>query len=68
MSLPNGEQSVLVLEGGTLAGSTLRLSRQTMQNASRRISDIYESVLPVRQRGLAGSHIGTVVMEMEYMI
>ena len=68
MSLLNDEQSVLVLEGGTLMGPILRLSRRTIENASRCISDVDEAVLPVRQRGFAGSHIGTVVVEMEDMI
>ena len=67
MRLLNDEQSVSVLEGGALAWSTFRLSRRTMQNASRRISDVDEAVLPVRQQGLAGSHTGTVVVETEDM-
>ena len=34
MSLLNDEQSVLVLEGGTLMGQILRLLRQITENAS----------------------------------
>ena len=69
MSLLNDELNVSVLEGRTLMGLVLRLvMRGITENASRCISDVDEMVLPVRQRGLAGSHFGTVVMEMEYMI
>ena len=48
MRLLNDEQSVLVLEGGTLMGPILRLSRRAIENASRCISDVDEAVLPVR--------------------
>ena len=69
MSLLNDELNVSVLEGGTLMGPVLRLvTRRATWDASCCIPDVDETVLPVRQRGLAGSHIGTVVMEMEYMI
>ena len=69
MSLLNDELNVSVLEGGTLMGLVLRLvMRRTTENASRCISDVDEMVLPVRQRGPAGSHIGTVAVEMEYII
>ena len=69
MSLLNDELNVSVLEGRTLMGPVLRLvTRRTTENASRCISDVDEAVLPVRQRGLVGSHIGTVVVEMEDII
>ena len=69
MSLLNDELNVSVLEGRTLMGLVLKLvMRRTTENASRCTSDIDEAVLPVRQRGFAGSHIGTVVVEMEGMI
>ena len=69
MSLLNDELNVSVLEGGTLMGLVLRLvMRRTTENASRCISDVDETMLPVRQQGLAGSHIGTVVVETEDMI
>ena len=69
MSLLNDELNALVQVGGTLMGPVLRLvTRRTTENASRCISDVDETVLPVRLQGLAGSHIGTVVVEMEYMI
>ena len=68
MSLLNDELNVPALEGGTLMGPVLRLvTRRTTENASRCISDV-EAVLPVRQKGLAGSHIGTVVVETKDMI
>ena len=68
MGLLNYELNVSVQEGGTLMGPVLRLvTRRTTENASRCISDV-EAVLPVRQQGLAGSHIDVVVVEMEYMI
>ena len=69
MSLLNDELNVSVLEGRTLMGLLLRLvTRRATWDASCCIPDVEETVLPVRQRGLAGSHIGTGVMEMEYMI
>ena len=69
MSLLNDELNVSVLEGGTLMGPVLRLvTRRATKDASCCISDIDETVLPVRKQGLAGSHIGTVVVETEDMI
>ena len=69
MSLLNDELNVSVQEGGTLMGPVLRLVvRRTIENASCCITDIDEMVLPVRQQGLAGSHIGTAVVEMKDMI
>ena len=69
MSLLNDELNVLIQKGGTLMGPVLRLvTRRTTENASRCITDVDETVLPVRQQGLAGSHIGTVVVETEDMI
>ena len=69
MSLLNDELNALVQVGGTLMGPVLRLvTRRTTENASRCISDVDETVLPVGQRGLAGSHIGTVVVETEDII
>ena len=70
--LLNDELNVLVLEGGTLTGPALRpVTRRTTENASCCISlfsDVDEAVLSIRQRGLVGSHIGTVVVEMEDII
>ena len=39
-----------------------------MENASRAISDVDETVLHVRQQGLAGSHVDTGVADTEDMI
>ena len=63
MSLLNHEQSVSVLEGGILIGPILRLLRRTAENASHCISDVEEAAIPVRQRGLADSYIGTGAAE-----
>ena len=69
MSLLNDELNVSVLEGGTLMVLVLRLvTRRTTKNASRCISVFDEAALSARQQGLAGSHIGTVVVETEDMI
>ena len=64
MSLLNDEKSVSVLEGGTLIGPILRLSRRTTEDASHCISDLDEVALPVRQRGLTDSYIGIGATEM----
>ena len=69
MSLLNDELNAPVLECGTQMGPILRLVvRQATEIASRCISDVDEVVLPVRQRGIVGSHIGTGVVETEDMI
>ena len=69
MSLLNDELNVSVLEGGTLMGPVLRLvTRRATKDASCCISDVDETVLHVRQRGLAGSHVDTGVADTEDMI
>ena len=69
MILLNDEPNVSVLKSRTLMGPVLRLvTRRTTENVSRCITDVDETVLPVRKQGLADSHIGTVVVETEDMI